>query len=555
MAEKHSPLSLTQELAQIDERLVSLLASRTGLLSRAAMSRRAKNLSITDPNQEKTLWQVWRDSPKAEGLEPQMLRRIFHLANNLAYSRAENSSAPGKSLSLFPRRKPVNIDLDAPRDQILRSMTFFLGALGSTSLTVAPFQSNSISLELINALNLCGFNIAIQDRQCLIRPALSWSLDNKAVYAGQSTFHFYLLLCLALGGVNRVKYTGATKLKILDLRPVQELLPRLGCRLTIVEPHSNGLPVRVETSGRIPDSLDIPPGISRKFILALIAAATTFKKTLSIRLHESYGDSKLLRKGIAFLQHFLPEVQFDGSVVTIPAGSAGLDAAQMDIPVDPLMSLHLLVLPFFTDGQVTLRGKWPGYTPNLQDVMDILYEFGLRISIEPDSITSRMGDRPPRLSLDITSCQEYLPLLLAMAFGLRGACDIRLNTARIDVEHAQDLLEALGAGYSLQPGLLRLGLPSTRKPKEGPWQSPGPYWTLAGALISFTHPGVCLANADNISSAWPWFWKIFMNLPEPQHFIRSVSEGDDADGDADFDDAPKRRRIKVTGHGRPHDAD
>ena len=142
-----------------------------------------------------------------------------------------------------------------------------------------------------------------------------------------------------------------------------------------------------------------------------------------------------------------------------------------------------------------------------------------------------------------------------MAFGLRGACDITLDTARIDVEHAQDLLEALGAGYSLQPGLLRLGLPSTRRPKEGPWQSPGPYWTLAGALISFTHPGVCLANADNISSAWPWFWKIFMNLSEPQYFIRSVSDGDDVDGDVDFDDSPKRRRIKVTGHGRPHDAD
>ena len=75
MAEKHPPLSLTQELAQIDERLVSLLASRTELLSRAAISRRAKSLSITDPNQEKALWQVWRDSPKAEGLEPQMLRR------------------------------------------------------------------------------------------------------------------------------------------------------------------------------------------------------------------------------------------------------------------------------------------------------------------------------------------------------------------------------------------------------------------------------------------------------------------------------------------------
>ena len=64
MAEKHTSLSLTQELAQLDERLVSLIAARTNLLSRAAASRRSKNLGITDPNQEKVLWQVWRDSSK-----------------------------------------------------------------------------------------------------------------------------------------------------------------------------------------------------------------------------------------------------------------------------------------------------------------------------------------------------------------------------------------------------------------------------------------------------------------------------------------------------------
>lgn len=547
MAEKQAPLSLTQELAQIDEKLVSLLATRTALLARAATARRGKNLGITDANQEKTLWQVWRDSPKIEGLEPQMVKRIFHLANNLAYSRAENSPAAGKSLSLYPRRKPVNIDLDAPRDQILRSMLFFLGALNSAPLTVAPFQSNSISLEIINALNLCGFNITTQDRQCRIEPAASWSLDNKMIYAGQSRFHFYLLLCLALGRVTRARYTGATKLKILDLRPVQELLPKLGARMTIVEPHSNGLPIRVETSGQVPDSVEIPPGISRKFILALITAATTFESPLSIHLHESYANSKLLRKGIAFLQHFLPGLQFDGVTVSIPAEPIALDATQVDIPIDPLMSLHLLVLPFFTDGQVVLRGKWPEHTPHLQDVMDILYEFGLRITIEADQVSSRMGDRPRQLVLDITSCQEYLPLLLAMTFGLRGPCDITFDKASPEMEHAQDLLEILGAGYSLQPGLLRIGLPSSHKPQMSPWPSPGPYWTLAGSLISFTHPGVCLANADNISSVWPWFWKIFMNLPEPQHFIRSSSEDEQAE--ATSDEAPRRRRIKVLTNG------
>ena len=544
MAEKHTSLSLTQELAQLDERLVGLIAARTNLLSRAAASRRAKNLGITDPNQEKALWQVWRDSSKGESLEPQILKKIFHLTNNLSYARVERNSANDKPLCLFPRRKPVNIDLNAPRDQILRSMMFFIGAINSTPLTVAPFQGNDISLELINALNLCGFNLAFHNRQCSTQPVRSWSLDNKILYAGQSKFHFYLLLCLALGQVTRAKFTGSTKLKIHDVRPVQDLLPQLGARLTIVEPHSNGLPVRVESSGQLPESIAIPQGISKKFVLALTVAATTFKSGLSMELHESFASSKLLRKGIVFLQQYLPELQFDGTRIIVPPGPLSLDLSTVDIPVDPLMSLHLLALPFFADGTVVLRGKWPEYIPHLQDVMDILHEFGLRITIGANKISSHMGNRPKQLSLDLTCCQEYLPLVLAMALGMRSKCSMTLDTSREDVEHAQDLLENLGAGYSIEPGFLQLGLPGTRKPSESAWQSPGPYWTLAGALISFTHPGLCMSNADNISSVWPWFWKIFMNLPDPQNFIhpqRSEEQSDDI-----HDDKPKRKRIRIS---------
>lgn len=544
MAEKHNSLSLTQELAQIDEKLVALLMTRTNLLSRAAASRRNKNLGITDPSQEKVLWQVWRDASKVDNLEPQILKKIFHLSNNLSYARVERNSSNEKPLCLFPRRKPADIDLEAPRDQILRSMMFFLGATNSSPMTIAPFQGNDISLELINALNLCGFDLTFQSTQCETRPVQYWSMDNKIIYAGQSKFHFYLLLCLALGQVTRAKFTGSTKLKIHDVRPVQELLPQLGARLTVVEPHSNGLPVRVESSGQLPESIVIPKGVSKKFVLALVVAATTYRAGLSIQLHESFAHSKLLRKGIGFLQQCMPELQFEGLSITVPPAPARLDLSTVDIPVDPLMSLYLLVLPFFTDGKVSLRGKWPQYAPHLHDIMDILHEFGLKLSVGGNHITSVMGKRPQKLSIDITSCQEYLPLVLAMSMGLRGTCDITLDTGREDVDYAQDLLENLGAGYSIEPGLLRVGLPVTRKVSESAWQSPGPYWTLAGALISFTHPGVCMTNADNISSAWPWFWKIFMNLPSPQDFINTPQN--DEKPDETHDDKPKRKRIRIS---------
>lgn len=543
MPEKNHSLSLTQELAQLDEKLVSLLVARTNLLSRASASRRAKNLGITDPNQEKILWQTWKESSKTDNLEPQILKKLFHLANNLSYARVERNSANDKPLCLYPRRKPVNIDLDAPRDQILRSMMFFLGATSKTGITVDPFQGNDISLELINALNLCGFGLSFHNRQFTSTPVTTWSMDNKIIYAGQSKFHFYLLLCLALGQVTRAKFTGSTKLKIHDVRPVQDLLPQLGARLTVVEPHSNGLPVRIESSGQLPDSIVLPAGLSKKFILALVVAATTYRSGLSIRLHDSYWNSKILRKGVRFLQTYMPEIQFEGVNITVPAAPATFDHTHIDIPVDPLMSLFLLVMPFFVDGKVALQGRWPDSEYN-QDILDILHEFGLRFATTADSITSSMHNRPVNLNLDISGRHEYLPLVTALGIALPGTCTITLDTNREDIETAQDLLEHLNAEYSIEPGILRIGKLGIKKDKDTAWLSPGPYWTLAGSLISFTCAGICMSNADNISSVWPWFWKIFMNLPEPQNFIHPPRGGEQ--NETHDDDKPKRRRIRVT---------
>lgn len=549
MAEKHSSLSLSQELALLDEKLVALLISRSGLLAKAASSRRAKNMGITDPNQEKRLWSVWREASRSAHFDPQILKRLFHLINNLSYALVEKNTASDRPLCLFPRRKPVEIELDAPRDQILQSIMFFLGATSSAPLTVTPFQANDIALELINALNLCGFSITFQNHECTTQPTPAWSMDNKVIYAGQSKFHFYLLLCLALGQVTRAKFTGSTKLKIHDVRPVQELLPVLGARLTTVEPHSNGLPVRLEASGQLPSTISIPQGISKKFVLALCVAATTYPGGLIINLDESFTTSPLLRKGIAFLQDFFPEMLFENATLTIPPTPAHIEHTRVDVPVDPLMSLHLLSMPFFNGGTAVLHGRWPAYTPHLQDVVDILFEFGLRTHIDTTSITTSMGQYPAAVAVDITCCQEYLPLILAMGLGLKKECVISLDSTDDELEHAQDLLETLSAGYALTPGQLRLGLPPTKKATEITWQSPGPFWTLAGALVSFTYPGVCMNNADNISSVWPWFWKIFMNLPKPQQFLHPGTPhiNDTTTTDTENDTKPKRKRIKVTG--------
>lgn len=531
------PVSLTQEISRIDEKLLTLLAQRTRLLTKAAQSRRAKGVGITDAQQEKTLWTAWRLASAKDNLDPQLIRRLFHLTNTLAYARAEKDGGPD-SLCLYPRRKPVRIDLDAPRDQILASILMVLAAVNAAPVTIMPFQGNDLSLELMNALGQFGLRLAARAETCQSEPVASWSPDNTIVYAGQGKFHLYLLLCLSLGRVAKVKFTGATRLKVHDLRPVQDLLPALGARLTTIEPHSTGLPARLEASGQLPAEITIPPGFSKKFILALAVAATTYPSGLVIHIEPAARMSPLLRKGIGFLQTLLPEIQFHDTTIVVPPGPVRLDLAQADVPVDPLLSLHVLALPFFHGGTARLRGTWPTHLPHLQHALDLLDELGLRMEMTEGAITATMSEPPLALDADLSPCPEYFPLVLALTLGLKAPSTLRTPQAEA-LDTAAELLTALGVAFTREDNALRLALPVAGRAPEGTWQSPDPFWTLAAALASFSRPGFCLAGADNVSSLWPWFWKIYMNLPEPQLFLTQAPEP------ATVHEQPKRKRIRV----------
>ena len=86
MAEKKSRSagSLRKELAEVDSELMRLLARRSELFDKHLQERRAKHQSLSDPEMEKGLWQVWQRESRGSGLDERLLRRAFHLLNGLA---------------------------------------------------------------------------------------------------------------------------------------------------------------------------------------------------------------------------------------------------------------------------------------------------------------------------------------------------------------------------------------------------------------------------------------------------------------------------------------
>ena len=96
---------------------------------------------------------------------------------------------------------------------------------------------------------------------------------DKVVHIGDDAFNLWLVVALCLGMPARLKLTGDSSLRFLDLAPLRHFLPQLGVRLTNVIPSQDGLPVRMECSGLIPRQIRLADDLPEDFVAALVLAS------------------------------------------------------------------------------------------------------------------------------------------------------------------------------------------------------------------------------------------------------------------------------------------
>ncbi len=531
-------MSLSEEINALDKKIASLITHRTRLLAKSARSRKTRKAALADARQEQTLWQIWKEEMQREGVDHHAARRIFLQLNTLAYAQAERHHSEDRPFCLYPRKEAMDIAIEGPRSGLQARVMLFLAAASGQAVDLSPFQPNDVAIELIKALNQCGGSLSWTADSCSVAPRTRMDLDDKVVFVGQDKFNFYLLLCLALTDVHRIRFSGAAGMKLLNLKPLTEFLPELGARMTIVEPHGSGLPVRVETSGRIPEEIDIPEGVDEEFILALIVCGLFFPARTTLRIPENRPATLFLQRGLRILSRIGANIEENGSEIRITPGTPSLTPAGQSVPMDPLQASCLLALPLPRGGSAELSGTWPTDDGQAGAIADILFEFGLRLHVAPNQVSVSVDQQPDALYLDLTPCPEYLPLALGLALAVPGKVTLAVDPGRPDMEYAVDMLQTLNVAHTVTSEGIDLLGHNGRKAEDTPWISPGPVWTLGYVLASFALPGICLANPGNITALWPGFWNLFKNLPQPQNARAKAPQGE-------TDDRPKRRRIRV----------
>ena len=527
------------DVLDLDRKILHLLNKRNAQLYSLASGRKGK--PHAEPVLEKRLWANWEESGREHGLDPKLLRQLFTQFNLLAIERG-GQRRTGDPYILAPKAEPAQVSVPGPRSLRIPRMLATLAAAANQPLTLAPVILNDPMIELIKGLNQAGAhlswsedfvqNVEAEDASGAPLTRLL-KFEENLVYAGENAFNFYLMLALALAEAGRCKFTGGASLKLLNIKPLAPTLAALGARLSNMNPHAPGLPVRLECGGRMASRVELTPEISGDFAAALALAAWSYENGLRI-VYAAKGDQEhRLREAVNVLRTCGVDARMENGQCIVPPGNPTVPA-NPELPLDPKLCAYLLALPIFAGGQVRISGSLDHDDPMTDFALGRAEKLGIELT-EDDNIIIAKPFKIPTEDVRLGEIPDLLPL--AIALGLRAKRHIRvaLPDDAEAVRMGTEMLERLGATFRVEDGAFEIE-PGTLGWKE-PWATPTPFHSLALALVAFMRPGISLDNPGNLIALWPKFWSLYNSLP--------LGQGTPPKKEPVANATPKRRRIRV----------
>lgn len=514
------------DVADLDAKLLGLLEKRSYLLKREGAWRKSRNKSLVDPKLEKQLRAAFEKEAGKLGLDAKLAKSLFSLFNQFALAD-KRSVVSEDGYKLAPRREPVSASIAGPRSFVLTRLWQAMAASAGAETLLAPVTLNAPNKDMAKALKQAAGKVSWDDEEIRLDSGDGLVFEDAMVFVGEDTFNFYLLLALSLGHAGRCKFSGKPLLQLLDLAPMNRILPRLGARIVPMNPNNPGLPARLECGGVMDEEVSLPAEVDPDFAAALTLAAWSYAGGLVITDIPAKA-IPAVSQAVSVLTACGIEAELDGNTCRVSDGVPEVPEAP-EIPLDLELASVLLAIPAFSGGEITVNGPWPSSAEG-DLVLEELEKLGLEIIREPGRIAARMeGELPKSASIALGNVPGLYPLALAFGLGC-GAAEL-LGKAP---EEALEILDRLGVFYTEEEDKLCL------QPGQGTWEygwaSPDPSWSLAAALIAYRHPGILLDNHGEVTRFWPEFWNFYNSLPTGKMKPKPVKEETAS---------VKRRRIKV----------
>lgn len=535
--------SLRESVCEIDRDILRLLLRRHNLLRRMHTAK-----GHLDPAEEKFLREAWEAAASRVSRDPRLSSRLFSLMQEVEFlPRPEDEPADKRpAFNLAPVAAPVKLDMRAPLACREARAWLYLAAASGKALRLEPCLMNDPLVDCVKMLNQLGASLTRENDGVSALPAAPLAAPDKVVHVGGSAWNFYLALGHYLGRPSRAKFVGDADLRLADFSVARHFVGQMGARLVQAVPKSDGLPVRLECSGVLPDSIRLPADAPVELAEGILLAAPFYSTPLRLNLADMPERETVYARSLALLEQAGARVRREDDVICVTPGLAALPERPR-LPQEAELSLPLLGLALSLGGQVRLRGLWPE-TPAARAGWECLRRLGGDVRRNDGEacvdleMAAPLAALPEDFALPGQFPADWLPLPLALLaqVALRSG-SVSLPSSLLAVADGawRADCESFCAALHLRledGALRRLSEEEDSAPQGRGWNAPTPVWALALALAACARGKrqVRLGNPGIITALYPAFWALYNALPAPK-MEREPAPAAPA--------APRRRRI------------
>lgn len=548
------PRPLREKVCEIDREILGLLMRRHNILSRIARTRdrsgqtRAGRDRI-DPHEERFIRESWEHAVSRVSTDPLLASQFFLMMQELDFLPPPSEDGPSKAtiFGLAPAQKPVDIDTEIPCDSLETRLWSALAAYSGSGARIPSALCNDALLDCLRMLAQLGSGVRRDGADGVYAEAGSPAgTPDRVLHVGNDPVNFYISLVHYLGRPGHTKFTGGPALKLADFSPLRRFLPELGTRVIGLVPKSNGLPVRIECSGMLPDTVVLPADLPMDFVRCFVAAAPFFEKDLAIDCAALPAEARdrMLGELLPLLSLAGITVEREGDVLRTKRHTDALPETP-SLHMDLDAAAVLLALGAVLGGRVRLKGLWPD-SADAASLLSFLEQTGVQCTSDAEGVTLTapegyvLSAERLRVAADLPERFLHLPCALACCQALiNGKADLPAFEGDRELPAALSGL-ASACELDLQDDVLI-------RPEEEPagrapvWTAPSSRWLCALALAACCRPsagrGYALNNPGLVTEIFPGFWNLYNALPAPR--LRREEPAGGPQG-------KERRRIRTT---------
>lgn len=518
-------------IMDLDNDILHLVMRRAQMLARL---RRGGRLA---PETEKALRTAWEGKAARLARDNRLSRDLFVLLQTIEpLTRMEEEQG---YYNLAPNGEAVDISIPAPSDTVAARCWLAVAAASGQKTSVSRVPLTDAVVSGVKALNQIGGQLWWEengDVQSRGGSGLVRNMD-KVIHVGDDAFNLWLVIALCIGMPARLKLTGDSSLRFLDIAPLRHFLPQFGVRLTNVIPSQDGLPVRMECSGLMPRQIRLADDLPEDFVAALVLASPFWETECRLTLPEH--EPRLLPLVLEVLSGCGLKVVRSGRDISVERGDISVPA-QPVVPMDASVAATVLMFPGFNGGHAVLEGVWGSNTASSL-VEKILRGAGLNVRYGARQVECTGKERetavpaPEIMKEVLESCPELLPLCtVIMAAAAHEGTKVSLPALSEEDRHLVTAFLSR-CGVEEKDGVL---VP-VEETVPGSWVAPSAQWAMAYALGAFLKPNLHLSNPGVMTGLFPAFWNMYNTLPRPELKRRTEQETEDA--------KPARRRVIAHG--------